>query len=226
MKKLIVITGSDGSGKDTQIQLLRQHYEAQGIGVFILKPQSLWKKLLSIGQRSEALDPLGNQQITLDDFISDLSRETRLLLILASLNQELFDANVPGEKSIFIVNSYWFKYLAMELTMGPGAFKFDWSSLLSALNFPEPSVVFHLVAPPEVRAKRKEKITRYECGFRPATFENFLEFQRRLDEEIKGILPVNTVWLNSAEDSPIATHKKIVSTLLDGSLGVCHQPVL
>ncbi|MEM6348514.1 MAG: hypothetical protein AAF927_31820 [Bacteroidota bacterium] len=163
MKKLICITGGDGVGKSTLVDALLQQipdvYEAD-----------IWDLLKS---PTESLPFQSKRQI--DDFLCALTPDSRLLFLGHALIWSI-DTAMASDKSIILLNSYYYKYFATELALGADL------ALVHALGerFPRPDLVIHLDLALREAVKRKKVLSRYECGLsdKPSP-ESFLTFQAK-----------------------------------------------
>lgn len=158
MKKMIAITGADGTGKSTLIERLVS--DNQG---FV--EVSIW----------DAMDRnLFHSKGDIDNYLCSLTSNARLLFLAHALIQGLEKARASSAK-ILILNAYYYKYFASELALGA-----DPKLVQQLISFfPQPDLVLKLETSEEIAFGRKERLSQYECGVQAPTQENFVEFQKR-----------------------------------------------
>lgn len=163
MKRLICITGGDGAGKSTLVNGLKaklpQAYEA-----------GIWD-LLGSGEAS--LPFQSKRQI--DAFLCGLTPDSRLLFLAHALKWSI-DTAMASDQELILLNAYYYKYFATELALGADPL------LVASLaeRFPRPDIVIRLDLAFGEAAKRKTKLSRYECGaVDEPSQEAFLDFQER-----------------------------------------------
>lgn len=167
MKKLICITGGDGAGKSTLVDALVKQipdvYEAD-----------IWDLLDS---PTESLPFQSKKQI--DAFLCALTPDSRLLFLAHALMWSI-DMAMASDKSVILLNSYYYKYFATELALDADAL------LVTALaeRFPQPDLVIHLDLALDEAVQRKKVLSRYECGLsnKPSP-ASFLDFQAKALEQ-------------------------------------------
>lgn len=158
---IICITGSDGSGKSTLIT----HLVNTLTNVIEV---TIW-------------DAFNNKEVALfsskkdiDHYLCLLSPDARLLFLAHAL-QYAIDTAVNAGKEIILLNAYYYKYFASEAVLGAN------KALIKTLasTFPVPDITLFLSLPLAVSASRKKQLSRYECGCRETTKENFIDFQEK-----------------------------------------------
>ncbi|HTL83286.1 MAG TPA: hypothetical protein VL651_16340 [Bacteroidia bacterium] len=160
-KKLICITGADGTGKSTLIKNLVGHYHhAQQATIW----DGLNAEQKQFGSKKEV-----------DEYLCSLSPAERTLFLAHALHYST-DKAMASSASVIFLNAYWYKYFASELALGA-----DEQLIFSEVKkFPEPDLVIELQLPVEKCAERKEKYSRYECGLAELPGkETFLAFQEQ-----------------------------------------------
>jgi len=162
MKKLLCITGSDGSGKTTLIDAL---CERMGTAVH----SHIWK-LLSKGQGLPF-----RSKTDIDNFLCGLTPDSRLLFLAHALKYAV-DTDLDSGADPVILNGYYYKYFASELALGASPALVQ--DLIS--SFPVPDKVFYLDYPLKDAAGRKPAFSRYECGLSvQPDMQSFLAFQEK-----------------------------------------------
>ncbi|MDJ1505911.1 AAA family ATPase [Xanthocytophaga agilis] len=166
-RTLICITGADGSGKSTLINGLKKEWSYAW-------EVSIWDMLEnSAGQ-------IFSGKKAVDDYLCLLDTNARLLF-LAHAMQAAIDKALQSDTRIIIINAYYYKYFASETVMGADRELVQY--LASRMPVPDKTIL--LSYRPELSAVRKKRFSRYECGCRDATPENFIGFQTRLIAEFE-----------------------------------------
>ncbi len=134
---LIVIEGTDGSGKSTQLELLKKSIQAQSYGVMV----SEWKTSRLI---ANVIDDAKERNL--------LNATTFSLLYAADFADRLENQIIPALKSGFIVllDRYYYTALARDVARGQDI---EWVKNLYDYA-PEPDLVFYLDMPVDVLLKR------------------------------------------------------------------------
>lgn len=134
---LIVIEGTDGSGKSTQLELLKRSLQDQSYGVMV----SEWKTSRLI---ADVIDDAKDRNL--------LNATTYSLLYAADFADRLENQIIPALKSGFIVllDRYYYTALARDVVRGQNI---DWVKNLYEYA-PEPDLVFYLDMPVDVLLKR------------------------------------------------------------------------
>jgi dTMP kinase len=168
-KKLICITGADGSGKSTLIESLKQHYR----DVYVA---TIWDLM---GSKIKAL-PFKNKR-EVDEFLCTLTPGSRLLFLAHAMKYSI-DLALASDAPVILIDSYYYKYFASELVLGAD------EKLVKALQqaFPVPDVTVELILTVEESARRKKYFSRYECGLaEKPDAESFIRFQKSVSENWK-----------------------------------------
>ena len=134
---LIVIEGTDGSGKSTQLELLKKSIQAQSYGVMV----SEWKTSRLI---ANVIDDAKERNL--------LNATTFSLLYAADFADRLENQIIPALKSGFIVllDRYYYTALARDVVRGQDI---EWVKNLYDYA-PEPDLIFYLDMPVDVLMKR------------------------------------------------------------------------
>jgi dTMP kinase len=171
----LVFTGTDGAGKSTQISRTIARLAGRGLTT----------------QRHDKWDAFDRDRFAecrfirepVDDLrrcIAEMEGESRamfLFWIIATTLKGLDTCDVS------IIDGYWYKHAASELTLGCSRRLID---ALSA-SLPSPDHVLYLRVDPKLALARKPELTRYECGRDPALSpESFLRHQHRLRAVLDG----------------------------------------
>ncbi len=134
---LIVIEGTDGSGKSTQLELLKKSIQDKSYGVMV----SEWKTSRLI---ANVIDDAKDRNL--------LNATTYSLLYAADFADRLENQIIPALKSGFIVllDRYFYTALARDVVRGQDI---EWVKNLYEYA-PEPDLVFYLDMPVDVLLKR------------------------------------------------------------------------
>ena len=134
---LVVIEGTDGSGKSTQLELLKRSLQDQSYGVMV----SEWKTSRLI---ADVIDDAKERNL--------LNATTYSLLYAADFADRLENQIIPALKSGFIVllHRYYYTALARDVVRGQNI---EWVKNLYEYA-PEPDLVFYLDMPVDVLLKR------------------------------------------------------------------------
>ena len=176
---LIVIEGTDGSGKSTQLQLLKKSIQAQSYGVII----SEWKTSRLI---ANVIDDAKERNL--------LNATTYSLLYAADFADRLENTIIPALKSGFIVllDRYYYTALARDVVRGQDI---DWVKKL--YNYaPQPDLVFYLDMPIDTLLKRVIGTTGLDywesgrdIGLSTDFYESFKIYQAKCLEEYNKMKP-------------------------------------
>lgn len=183
MRKLIVITGADGTGKSTLIKQLSLTLESCYCA-------NIWDLL----QQSNNTLPFKSKQ-DIDSFLCALTPDSRFLFLAHALRFSV-DKALQSEAKIILMDSYYYKYFASELALGANPILVR--SVLD--SFPEPDLVFELIVPLTEVMNRKENFSRYECGLADIAHKDLFEkFQQKVYGEWKGFSFKHHVKVNAMQ---------------------------
>lgn len=170
---LIVIEGTDGSGKSTQLELLKRSIQDKSYGVMV----SEWKTSRLI---AGVIDDAKERNL--------LNATTYSLLYAADFADRLENQIIPALKSGFIVllDRYYYTALARDVVRGQDI---NWVKNLYDYA-PEPDLIFYLDMPVDVLLKRiigTTGLNYYESGrdvgFSTDFYKSFKIYQQKcLDE--------------------------------------------
>lgn len=134
---LIVIEGTDGSGKSTQLELLKKSIQDKSYGVMV----SEWKTSRLI---ANVIDDAKDRNL--------LNATTYSLLYAADFADRLENHIIPALKSGFIVllDRYFYTALARDVVRGQNI---EWVKNLYEYA-PEPDLIFYLDMPVDILLKR------------------------------------------------------------------------
>ena len=170
---LIVIEGTDGSGKSTQLELLKKSIQAQSYGVMV----SEWKTSRLI---ANVIDDAKERNL--------LNATTFSLLYAADFADRLENQIIPALQSGFIVllDRYYYTALARDVARGQDI---EWVKNLYDYA-PEPDLVFYLDMPVDVLLKRiigTTGLDYYESGrdvgFSTDFYKSFEIYQKKCLEQ-------------------------------------------
>ena len=134
---LVVIEGTDGSGKSTQLELLKRSLQDKSYGVMV----SEWKTSRLI---ANVIDDAKDRNL--------LNATTYSLLYAADFADRLENQIIPALQSGFIVllDRYFYTALARDVVRGQNI---EWVKNLYEYA-PEPDLIFYLDMPVDVLLKR------------------------------------------------------------------------
>ena len=193
--KLIVIEGTDGSGKSTQIEKLKRWIEDQSYGVMV----SEWKTSKFI---ADAINDAKDRNL--------LNATTFSLLYAADFADRLEQVIIPALKAGFVVilDRYVYTAYARDVVRGHNI---EWLKNLYEYA-PEPDMVFYLDVPVEILLKRiigTTGLDYWESG-RDIALSTYFYKSKCLDEYHKMIDEYGFISIDgtlSIKD----IHKKIIS---------------
>ncbi len=171
---LIVIEGADGSGRSTQIEILKEGMESEGYAVvdFGLARSSLVSEELS---RANEGNVLGHR--------------TRSLFYATDLMDQYENVIIPALRSGFIVlcDRYFYTLMARDVVRGAQR---EWLEQLYSVTL-VPDAVFYVKVSPNLLVERnfcKHQTLDYwesgmDLGLSNDMFESFMKYQRLIQRE-------------------------------------------
>lgn len=161
--RIICITGPDGSGKSTLIDALEKALP----GAIVTTIWDLMKE-----PALEHIIPFKKPQ-DVDAYLAALHPAGRSLFLIHCLT-EAFENAKEKAPAYILTDSYWYKYYATEIAHGTSREYMD--KLVS--HFEQPDFIFYLNADEQLTSDRKQRFSRYECGFAAElNEETFRDFQ-------------------------------------------------
>jgi dTMP kinase len=163
-KRLVCITGMDGSGKSTLIQGVKEFLAP----VYMV---TIWDLL---NDPVKGLPFKSKEEV--DNFLCGLTSGSRLFFLAHAMKYAI-DKALESEKTTILIDSYYYKYFASERVLGAD------DKLIKTLEpaFPQPDIVIELILPLNEVLNRKKLFSRYECGLsdNPGS-ESFIDFQKKV----------------------------------------------
>jgi dTMP kinase len=174
--KLIALEGADGSGRSTQIEMLKDWLENLGYGVVNV---GLKRSTLVAEELDAALQ--GNV----------LSHTTRSLFYATDFADQLENSIIPALKAGFVVIADRYIYTLMARDIVRGADR-EWVKSLYSIAL-VPDAVFYLKCSPQQLVERNFKknptLSYWESGvdigLSRDMFESFMKYQRLIQSEFK-----------------------------------------
>jgi dTMP kinase len=210
--KLIVIEGSDGSGRSTQISMLRNWLEGQGYATVEIgiKRSQLVATELEIARQSTTLSPM-----------------TMTLYYACDFADQLEHVIIPSLRANFIVLSDRYIYTLIARAIARRLSK-NWISHLYGIAI-IPDAVFYLSVEPGVLAERtfrkNDTLSYWESGMdvhrQVDMYRSFIQYQRKLEhifmelQQDYGFVTVN------GNRSPQEIYEELVSRIRP----IIEQPV-
>lgn len=181
-KKIVCITGPDGSGKSTLINGLLRHFPySKRIGIWDAAALT----------RSNLFE----SKAAIDHYLCELSPLARTFFLTHALQESLKNV-ASSEANLIFLDSYFYKYYCSELSLGTPT-----EVIQTIVNyFLKPDLVISLQLDAEACASRKTKFTRYECGLvlNPDK-DSFVEFQRKCGENWQLFRNDNWITIDAAD---------------------------
>jgi len=200
--KLLVVEGSDGSGRSTQIDLLHKHLEVLGYPTIDV---GLKRSRLVSAELQEAL--LGNT----------LSPVTMTLFYATDFADQLENNIIPALRAGFVVlaDRYIYTLMAREVVRGMSR---EWMQNVYSIAL-VPDAVFYLSVNPRVLAERnlmKSGILDFwESGMdirrSGDQYQCFIDYQRKLRAEFQRMALDYKFETINGNRSPLAIHKELRS---------------
>ena len=202
---LIVIEGTDGSGKSTQIDKLKRWIEDQSYGVMV----SEWKTSKFI---ADAINDAKDRNL--------LNATTFSLLYAADFADRLEQVIIPALKAGFVVilDRYVYTAYARDVVRGHNI---EWLKNLYDYA-PEPDMVFYLDVPVEILLKRIIGTTGLDywesgrdIGLSTDFYKSFQIYQGKCLEAYQKMIDEYGFISIDGTKSPKEIHKKITSHVRD-----------
>lgn len=174
--KLIVVEGADGSGRSTQIELLKDWLERRGYATVDvgLKRSNLVGKELAAAQQGNTLGPTTLSLFYATDFADQM--ENRI---------------IPALRSGFIVlaDRYIYTLMARDIVRGANS---QWVREMYSIAL-VPDIVFYLMVSPQILVERNfqktSQLDYWESGMdirlSRDMFECFMKYQRLMQRQFK-----------------------------------------
>ena len=202
--RLIVIEGADGSGRSTQIQMLRDALEQAGHATVDVG----LKRSRLVGQ---ALDDAMQGNI--------LSPRTLTLFYATDFADQLENIIVPALKAGFVVLADRYIYTLMARALVRGAEK-DWLREVYGIAI-IPDAVFYLGVSPRLLAERnfrKNAVLDYwEAGMdirrTGDMYENFVRYQRQIQKEFRSMDSIYDFETINGNRSPRTIYRDLLAKI-------------
>ena len=149
--RVITLIGADASGKDTQVELLKKHFEAQGKKVQVI---TIWHSLMDF----QTISDKKMLQEIVETFLLKYEAHARSFFLLACLKNSL--SKVDPSNDIILLNGFFHKYWASEMSYGVESEL--WEKNIS--TFMTTDKIFYLKTPVEKCLARKTSWSKYEQG--------------------------------------------------------------
>lgn len=176
--KVITIIGADACGKDTQINLLKEHFSATGKSVQVV---SIWDSLSDF----QEIEDKKTLQKVVETILLRYEPHARSFFLLACLKNSI--SKVKNETDVVLLNGYFHKYWASELTYGVDSN--IWANTIN--SFLKSDSYIYLNTPVQICLKRRTKWSNYEQGAGKKINHNQFtleEFQTNLHQNLDRII--------------------------------------
>ncbi len=204
--KLIVVEGADGSGRSTQIELIKDELEKQG---FATVPVGLRRSTLV----SQELERAKQGNI--------LGKRTLSLFYATDFADQLENRIIPALRAGFIVlaDRYIYTLMARDVVRGMEP---DWLESLFGIAI-VPDAVFYLRVSPENLMERnfqKSEILDYwesgmDVGLSQDMFESFLKYQRQIQNQFRRMSDQYGFEIINGNRSKRAIAKELIKKVFD-----------
>ncbi len=194
--KTIVITGIDGSGKTTQSKLLKSKLNEA-------KVFSVWDIIVNPNYKDWSVY---KSPPPVEKYVVNLNPTSRALFVFHAFDFAYQQA-IKSSAKFVIFDSYWYKYLAVELAMGADKNLIDFIKK----RYLNPDICFYLDMKIDLLPTRKPTISQYESGTKNGLdYDNFIKIQTLSKRYLEDFLPDNTIKI-SASKSIDQISKKIIN---------------
>jgi dTMP kinase len=202
--KLIVVEGSDGSGRTTQINMLRAWLEGQGYATVEIgiKRSQLVATELDIARQSTTLSPM-----------------TMTLYYACDFADQLEHVIIPSLRANFIVLADRYVYTLIARAMARRLSR-TWLNQLYGIAL-VPDAVFYISVEPEVLAERtfrkNDTLNYWESGMdvhrQVDMYRSFIEYQRKLERIFTDLQKEYGFVVVDGNRSPEAIYEELVSRI-------------
>ena len=202
--KLIVVEGSDGSGRTTQINMLRAWLEEQGYATVEIgiKRSQLVATELDIARQSTTLSPM-----------------TMTLYYACDFADQLEHVIIPSLRANFIVLADRYVYTLIARAMARRLSR-TWLNQLYGIAL-VPDAVFYISVEPEVLAERtfrkNDTLNYWESGMdvhrQVDMYRSFIEYQRKLERIFTDLQKEYGFVVVDGNRSPEAIYEELVSRI-------------
>lgn len=172
--KTVTLIGADASGKDTQMAMLKEHFEKAGKKVQVI---TIWDSLVEFAS-------IPDKKIlkqTIETFLLSFEPEARSFFLMSCLKNS--ESKIRDDVDYVFLNGFFQKYWASEAAYGVP--RELWKT--NSERFLKSDVTLYLQTSLEQCLKRKQDWSNYEQGkgrFFSQTLQSREDFQRKLHEEL------------------------------------------
>jgi dTMP kinase len=200
--KLIVIEGADGSGRSTQIELLKDYLEGHGHGT------------LNVGLRRSFLVSDELNEAKKGNVLGEI---TRSLFYVTDFADQLENRIIPALRAGYIVlaDRYIYTLMARDLVRGAD---YDWVRSLYSIALVPDLVIYLRVSPSQLveRNFRKNATLDYweagmDLGLSRDIFNSFIRYQRLIQKEFSLMQQDYGFYVANGNRSIRAASREIIS---------------
>jgi thymidylate kinase len=177
--KIITIIGADASGKDTQVELIKNHYEKLNKKVQVI---TIWH---SMADFTVVKDKKLLQEIV-ETFLLKYEAHARTFFLMACLKNSMEKITIDND--IVLLNGFFHKFWATEMSYGVESEMWE-KNICTFINVDKS---FYLKTPVDVCLDRKTDWTKYEQGLGKFTGKMMISdtktFQTNLHAHLENIV--------------------------------------
>lgn len=169
--KIITIIGADASGKDTQVELIKNHFEKQDKKVQVI---TIWHSMadFTVVEDKELLQEI------VETFLLKYEAHARTFFLMACLKNSM--EKIRLDNDIVLLNGFFHKYWASEMSYGVESEMWE-KNICTFINVDK---TFYLKTPVDVCLSRKVHWSKYEQGLGKFTGKMMISNQKEFQENL------------------------------------------
>ena len=182
--KVITLIGADASGKDTQIALLKKHFENQNKKVQVV---TIWDSLAEFS----LVDDKKSLQEIVETFLLKYEAHSRSFFLLACLKNAI--SKVDTNNDIILLNGFYHKYWGSEMSYGVESL--FWEKNIS--EFLSSDKIIYLKTSVEQCLSRKAFWSKYEQGLAKFVDQNKNQTKEEFQRDLHKNLDIIALGINN-----------------------------